>query len=339
MEEIRPTIMASVPRLYESMQQRILEAGAKAPPLRRRLFDWALGVGRAYALGKLEGHANPLLALPHALADRLVLSKIRAKTGGRLRYFISGGAPLPRSTAEFFYSIGLTILEGYGLTETSPVICVNRPESIGLGTVGPPLPGIEVRIADDGEILTRGPHVMEGYHNRPEETRQVIDPDGWFHTGDIGRLDAQGRLSITDRKKDIIVLANGKNVAPQPIEAILKGSPMIAEIALIGDNQNVISALVIPAFEALKNFAREQNLGTAEPKELVKRPEVRKLIKEEIDRRSTALADYERVRRFTLLDHEFTQESGLLTPTLKLKRRLIAERYAQEIAAMTRGGE
>jgi long-chain acyl-CoA synthetase len=338
MEEVRPTVMASTPRLFESMHQRILETGAKAPPLRRRLFEWALRVGRAYALGKLEGHPDPLAALQYPLADRLVLSKIRAKTGGRIRYFISGGAPLPRATAEFFFALGLTILEGYGLTETSPVICVNRPGQIKLGTVGPPMPGVEVRIAEDGEILSRGPHIMEGYHNKPEETRQAIDPDGWFHTGDIGRLDAQGRLSITDRKKDIIVLATGKNVAPQPIEAALKASPYIAEIALIGDRQNVLTALVVPAFDALKTFARERGLGVSESAALAQHPDVRKLIKAEIDRLGKPFADFERVRRFALLDHEFTADSGLLTPTLKLKRRVVAERYAKEIAAM-RGGE
>jgi long-chain acyl-CoA synthetase len=196
-----------------------------------------------------------------------------------------------------------------------------------------------VRIAEDGEILSRGPHIMEGYHNKPEETRQVIDADGWFHTGDIGRLDEAGRLSITDRKKDIIVLANGKNVAPQPIEAAIKASPYIGEIVLIGDRQNIVTALVVPAFEAVKKWSREHNLGVTEPAELVQHPEVRKLIKTEIDRHSTAFADFERVRRFTLLDREFSMENGEVTPTLKLKRRVIAEHYAAEIAGMNRGGE
>jgi long-chain acyl-CoA synthetase len=338
MEEIHPSVMASTPRLFESMHQRILETAAKAPPARRRLFQWALGVGRAHAMAKLERRVDPVAALQYPLADRLVLAKIRAKTGGRIRYFISGGAPLPRATAEFFFSLGLTILEGYGLTETSPVICVNRPGQIKLGTVGPPMPGVEVRIAADGEILSRGPHIMEGYHNKPEETKQAIDADGWFHTGDIGRLDPQGRLSITDRKKDIIVLATGKNVAPQPIEAALKASPYIAEIALIGDRQNILTALVVPAFDAVKEYARARSLGVSEPKDLVQHPEIRKLIKAEIDRLSKSFADFERVRRFTLLDHEFTVDSGLLTPTMKLKRRVVAERYAKEISTM-RGGE
>jgi long-chain acyl-CoA synthetase len=335
MEETHPTIMLSVPRLYESMQQRILESAAKASPLKRRLLAWAIRTGRKRNFGKLDGRNNPLVELQYIAADALVLSKIREKLGGRLRFFVSGGAPLPKTTAEFFYALGVTILEGYGLTETSPVISVSRPEMIRFGTVGPPLPGVEVRIAEDGEILTRGPLVMEGYHNKPEDTAQAIDPEGWFRTGDIGKLDERGRLAITDRKKDIIVLANGKNVAPQPIETALKASRYIAEVALIGDRQNVVTALIVPAFDALKSYAKERNLDVPDNAALVKHPEIRKLIKSEIDRHSVSFADFERVRRFTPLDHEWTLDSGLLTPTLKVKRKAIKERYAAEIAEMS----
>jgi long-chain acyl-CoA synthetase len=337
MVEVRPTIMTSVPRLYESMQARILDTIAKAPPRRQRLFHWALGVGRTAAARRREEQlVGPLLALQFAVADRLVFRKIRERTGGRIRYFISGGAPLPRATAEFFAAVGLTILEGYGLTETSPVIAVNRPGRVRLGTVGELLPGVEVKIAPDGEILTRGPHVMRGYFHKPEDTREAIDPEGWFHTGDIGELDEAGYLRITDRKKDIIVLANGKNVSPQPIEAALKSSPYIQEAVLIGDKQPTVTALIVPAFDRLRAHARENSLPT-EPKALVQHPETRRLIKGEIDRHSTHLADFERIKRFTMLDHEFSIDGGELTPTLKLKRRVIAEKYADQIAAMSRG--
>jgi long-chain acyl-CoA synthetase len=337
MAEVRPTIMASVPRLYESIHARILDTVAKAPPQRQRLFHWALRVGREVTARRQAGQiVGPLLALQHAVADRLVFRKIRERTGGRMRYFISGGAPLPRATAEFFTAVGLTILEGYGLTETSPVISVNRPGRVRLGTVGELMPGVEVRIAPDGEILTRGPHIMRGYFHKPEATRDAIDPEGWFHTGDIGDLDEAGYLRITDRKKDIIVLANGKNVAPQPIEAALKASPYIQEIALIGDKQPTITALVVPAFERLRAYAREHELPT-EPEALAQHPEIRRLLKVEIDRHSGQLADFERIKRFTILDHEFSIDGGELTPTLKLKRRVIAEKYRDAIAAMGRG--
>jgi long-chain acyl-CoA synthetase len=339
MLEVRPTIMMSVPRLYESMQSRILDTVAKASPLRQRLFHWGLRVGRAAVDREQAGQSiGLLLALQRTLADRLVAAKVRARTGGRIRYFVSGGAPLPRATAEFFAALGLTILEGYGLTETSPVITVNRPGQIRFGTVGPPIPGVEVKIAGDGEILTRGPHVMAGYFNKPEATAEAIDPDGWFHTGDIGEFDAHGSLRITDRKKDILVLANGKNVAPQPIEAALKASPYIAEIVLLGDRQATVTALVVPAFDRLRAFARDRGLPE-EPAALTKEAEVRRLLKTEIDRHSTHLADFERVKRFTVLDREFSIDGGELTPTLKLKRRVIAEKYADAIAGLYRGGE
>src|SRR6266571_1877912 len=241
MADAKPTVMASVPRLYESMAGRIADAGAKLPPLRRRLFDWALRVGRAARLRRIQYRpVGPLLALQHALADRLVLAKIRERTGGRMRFFVSGGAPLMRETAEFFAALGLTILEGYGLTETSPVITFNPPEAIRFGTVGIPLDGVEVKLAPDGEILCRGHNVMPGYYNQPEATREAIDAEGWFHTGDVGVLDADGYLSITDRKKEILILSNGKNVAPAPIEARLKTSPFIAQAVLLGDRQNVV---------------------------------------------------------------------------------------------------
>jgi long-chain acyl-CoA synthetase len=338
MADAKPTVMASVPRLYESMSGRIADTGAKLPPRRRRLFDWALRVGREAGLRRIQHRpVGPLLALQHAQADRLVLAKIRERTGGRMRFFVSGGAPLMRETAEFFAALGLTILEGYGLTETSPVITFNPPAAIRFGTVGIPLDGVEVKLAPDGEILCRGHNVMQGYYNKPEATRDAIDAGGWFHTGDVGVLDADGYLTITDRKKEILVLSNGKNVAPAPIEARLKTSPFIAQAVLLGDRQNVVSALIVPEFERLRLWAKEQEITANDNVALIAEPRVRRLIKAEIDRLSKELADFEKVRRFALLERDFTMDSGELTPTLKLKRRVIHDKYAAIIAGM--GGE
>jgi long-chain acyl-CoA synthetase len=340
MVETRPTVMASVPRLYESMAARIGDVGAKLPPQRRRLFDWSLRIGRKVGLRRLAHQpVGPLLALQHALADHLVMNKIRQTTGGRMRYFVSGGAPLMRETAEYFAALGLTILEGYGLTETSPVITFNPPDAIRFGTVGPPIDGVEVKIAPDGEILCRGHNVMLGYHEKPEATREAIDPEGWFHTGDIGKLDEEGYLSITDRKKEILVLSNGKNVAPAPIEARLKSSPLIAQAVLLGDRQNVVSALIVPDFERLRTWAKEAGISAADNAALIAEPAVRRQIKSEVDRLSRELADFERVKRFVLLERDFSIDTGELTPTLKLKRRVIAEKYADAIRGMGGGDD
>lgn len=338
MTEVKPTVMASVPRLYESIHSRVLDGIGKQPPPRKKAAELALKVGWEYNSKIIEGREPGMMAkMQYSVADSQVLAPLRERvTGGRLRAFISGGAPLPIETAKFLTSLGLRIMEGYGLTETSPVICVNLPEKTKLGTVGPPIPGVEVRIADDGEILSRGPHIMLGYYNLPEETASAIDADGWFHTGDIGLLDEDSYLKITDRKKDIIVLANGKKVAPQPIEAKLKASSYIAQTVLFGDRQPQIVALIVPEFEHLKGWAREQNL-TTEAEQLVGLAPVKKLFREEIERLSGDLADFERVRRFTLLAHDFSMERGELTPTLKIKRKAVAENFAAEIAAMYGG--
>jgi long-chain acyl-CoA synthetase len=326
-----------VPRLYENMQERLNDFAAKMPERRRGMFAWALRIGTLCAGRRREGRRiGPLLAAQHAIADRLVLSKVREKIGAkRTRFFVTGGAPMNPSTGAFFEALGVRLLEGYGLTEC-PVISLNRPGQARLGTVGPPLPGMEVKIAPDGEILARGPSLMRGYFGRPEDTAEAIDSDGWFHTGDIGEMTPDGMLKITDRKKDIIVLANGKNVAPQPIEARLKESPYIAEIVLIGDRQNAIVAIVVPAFDRLKAWAKQNELSTGDLPALLRRAETRKLFKDEIDRLSERLADFERVKRFTLLDHPFSIEGGELTPTLKVKRKFIAQKYAAEIEQMVR---
>ncbi len=337
MVEVRPTLMLSVPRLYEKMYARVLEKVAADSPLKQRIFRWSLGVGRRAFQARVE-HRRPGLALraQHALADRLVFSTIRARTGGRLRLFVSGGAPLAREIAEFFGAVGLLILEGYGLTETSPVIAVNRPDAMKPGTVGPPVQGVEVKIAEDGEILTRGPHVMKGYFNKPEATAEVIDREGWFHTGDVGVLDG-GFLAITDRKKDIIVTSGGKNIAPQPIENLLKTHPLIGEIVMIGNKRNFPSALLVPNFEALQKWARENAVTAASPDELVRDPRVIELYDRTIKELTAHLAQFERIKKIALLPHEFTLEAGELTPTLKVKRRVVEQKYKDVIDRLYEG--
>jgi len=338
MGEIRPSIMCSVPRLYEKMYARVNEKVANDPPLRQKIFRWAIGVGREvfnHQISKTEPGA--WLKLQFALADRLVFSKIKERTGGRLRLFVSGGAPLAREIAEFFGAAGLIIAEGYGLTETSPVITVNRPEAIRPGTVGLPLEGVEVKIADDGEILTRGPHVMKGYYKKPEATAEVINAEGWFHTGDIGVLDEHGRLTITDRKKDIIVTSGGKNIAPQPIENKMKTNKYFTEIVMIGNKRNFPAALIVPNFEQLEKWAREQGIAFADRKQLVAKPEVVSFYQTLVNDLSTDLAQFERMKKITLLPQEFTLEAGELTPTLKVKRRFVEQKYQALIDAMYEG--
>jgi long-chain acyl-CoA synthetase len=338
MQEVRPWIMCSVPRLYEKMYARVNEKVASDPPLRQGIFRWAIGVGRrrfAHTVARTE--PGPLLQLQFAIADKLVFSKIKARTGGRLRLFISGGAPLAREIAEFFGAAGMLICEGYGLTETSPVICANHPGHVKPGTVGPPLDQVEVRIAEDGEILTRGPHVMKGYYRKPEATAEAIDEDGWFHTGDVGFLDRDGFLTITDRKKDIIVTSGGKNIAPQPIENRLKTNKFFTEVVMIGNRRNFPSALVVPGFEALEAWARQKGLVFSSREELVKRPEVLAHYRRLVDELTPDLAQFEKIKKVALLTREFTQESGEITPTLKVKRRVVEERYKAVIDSMYEG--
>jgi len=335
MLEVRPHIMCSVPRLYEKMYARVNEKVAADPPLRQKIFRWAIGVGReVFAHRVARTQPGALLKLRFALADRLVFSKIKQRTGGRLRLFISGGAPLAREIAEFFGAAGMLICEGYGLTETSPVITCNRPDRIKPGTVGLPLEHVEVRIAEDGEILTRGPHVMKGYYNKPEATAEAIEKDGWFHTGDIGLVDADGFLVITDRKKDIIVTSGGKNIAPQPIENRLKTNRFFAEVVMIGNRRNFASALVVPNFEALQAWAQGRGIAVSGRDELVRQPQVVQHYTDLINEMTPDLAQFEKIKKIALLTREFSQESGELTPTLKVKRRVVEERYKTMIDMM-----
>ncbi len=338
MLEVRPDIMTSVPRLYEKMYARVNEKVAADPPLRQKVFRWAIGVGREM-FGHTVADTRPgaLLKAEFALADKLVFSKIKQRTGGRLKLFISGGAPLAREIAEFFGAAGLLICEGYGLTETSPVISANRPGHIKPGTVGLPLGRVEVRIAEDGEILTRGPHVMKGYFNKPEATAEAIEPDGWFHTGDIGFLDQDGFLTITDRKKDIIVTSGGKNIAPQPIENRLKTNTFFSEVVMIGNRRNFASALVVPNFETLSSWAKANGIAAASREELVGRPEVNAHYLSLIEQMTADLAQFEKIKKVALLPRELSQDAGEITPTLKVKRRVVEERYKPLIDAMYAG--
>ncbi|MBP1690666.1 MAG: long-chain acyl-CoA synthetase, partial [Bacteroidetes bacterium] len=272
-----------------------------------------------------------------AVADKLVYAKLREKTGGRMRFFVSGGAALGKEFGEFFEAVGLNVIEGYGLTESSPVISVNRQNNYKFGTVGHPIPGVEVRIAPDGEILARGPNIMMGYFNNQEATRQAIDQEGWLHTGDIGNLDAEGFIHITDRKKHLFVSSGGKNIAPQPIENLFLSSKYIEQFMLIGDRRMFLTALIVPDFDALKEYADARNIAYTSIADLVKDPDVNDLIDKEINKIQKDLANYERVRRFTLLEKQFSIEEGELTPTQKVRRKVIEERYGHLIDNMYEG--
>ncbi len=335
--EIEPTLMILVPRVFEVFQDTMVHHVRKEGGRTAALFGWAHGVGLERIQCLTAGYRLPVaLAAKWLLADRLILRRVREKLGlRRLRYFVSGGAPLPRATGEFFHALGTVLLEGYGLTETSPVVAVNRPWKYKLGTIGCPLKDVTVRIAEDGELLVRGPNVMMGYYDNEEATREAIDSDGWLHTGDLGHADADGYITITDRKKNILVLANGKNVAPQPIEGLLRGSEYIEQAVVLGERQTVVGALIAPAFARVREWAEAEGIDLPESaSEMVAHPAVRRLFREEIEACTRDLADFEKVRRFEILDHDLTIEGGQLTPTMKLRRKVIYSRYADEIARM-----
>ncbi|MGB2959161.1 MAG: long-chain fatty acid--CoA ligase, partial [Bacteroidota bacterium] len=315
MLEVKPTIVTTVPRLFERIHSRVLKQVDSSPPLRRKIFYWAVNVGREYAHASKRGSVSPALRMRHGLADRLVFSKLRARTGGRIKFFVSGGAALGREFGEFFESVGLKIIEGYGLTETSPVISANRVDNYKFGSVGMVIPGVEVRIEHDGEILTKGPNVMKGYWNDKQATKEVLDKDGWLHTGDIGVIDAEGFIYITDRKKHLFVSSGGKNIAPQPIENLFLSSKYIEQFMLIGDRRMFLTALIVPDYDTLQEFADARNIPYAGNADLAKDPTINELIETEISQVQKDLANYERVRKFTLLESPFTIENGELTPT------------------------
>ena len=332
MADRRPHFMASVPRLYEKIYDRVLEAVRNASPPRRALFGWARRVGEAWAERTIDRlPISPVLALQRTVADRLVFATLRARTGGRITFFISGGAPLAPEIAKFFYAAGMPILEGYGLTETSPVIAVNTPAHHRLGTVGRAYPDVEVVIAADGEVLARGPNIMRGYYGKPQETAEAIDPDGWFHTGDIGTLDPDGYLRITDRKKDLIVTAGGKNIAPQPIENLVKTCQFVSNAVMLGDRRPFPILLVVPNPTALQAWLARKGLPGGSLEELVARPEVGQKLDREIREVLRELAHFEVPKKLLLLPRDFSVEGGELTPTLKVRRRVVEERHRGEI--------
>lgn len=327
MPEARPTLMMSVPRLYEKIYARVLESALSGGALKSSIFRWARSVGERWADLKMDGK-NPgaVLAMQYAIADRLVFATLRERTGGELRYFVSGGAPLSPEIARFFYAAGLVVLEGYGLTETSPVMTVNTLTAYRLGSVGRPIPGVEVMIAEDGEILTRGPHIMLGYYNNPAATAENIDSDMWLHTGDIGRLD-DGFLSVTDRKKDIIVTAGGKNIAPQPIENMVRNNKFVSQAVMIGDKRKFPSLLVVPDWEQLEKWAAGENISGLTRSELLQLPAIQSKMEQEVHSQLGGLARFETPKKIALIEHDFTIERGELTPKLSVKRKVIGQTY------------
>jgi long-chain acyl-CoA synthetase len=332
---VSPTFMAAAPRIFEKVRGRVVTMAQDEGGPKLKVFTWAMGVGREVSRLQLAGKApGPVLKAKHALADKLVFTKLRARFGGRLRFLVSGSAALSQDVAEFFHAAGILILEGYGLTETSAGTFVNRPQHYRLGTVGLAFPGTEVRIADDGEVMLRGPGVMQGYHGLPEQTAEALEPDGWFHTGDIGELDSEGFLRITDRKKDLIKTSGGKYVAPQAIEVLFKGASALAsQIVVQGDGHNYITALVTLDEDALTAWAAHRSV-TASYAELTRNPEVQAEVSAAIDSVNAKLNRWETVKAFRILDRDLTIEDGEITPSMKVKRKVVEQRYADVIAEM-----
>jgi len=331
MRQLRPTVIVGVPRVFEKIRQEV-ERRAGLSAVKKRVLAWALSVGRRYRELVYAGRTpnSPLWKL----ADKLAYGKVREAFGGRVRVFVSGGAPLGIDTAQWFASVGIALWEGYGLTETSPVIALNTPLAQRMGSVGKPLPNVELKFAEDGELLTRGPAVFGGYWQKPEANAECFDPEGWFKTGDIGRLDEDGFLYITDRKKELLKTSGGKLVAPQPIENKLKNSLLVAQAALVGDKHKFISALISPNFAALEEWARRNGIETKSRPELVRDPRVTSLYGELVSEVNFGLANFETLKRFRVVAEEWTQESGELTPSMKLKRRVITERYAAMVSEL-----
>lgn len=335
MGEVRPNIAVAVPRLFEKIYTRVTSATG----FKKTLISWAAGVGGRVADLRLAGREPAgALAIQYRLADRLVFSKLRARTGGEMRNFVSGGAPLSADVAKFFFAAGLPVYEGYGLTETSPVIAVNKPGKVKLGTVGSIIPGVEVAIAGEtGEILTRGPHVMKGYWNRPDATAETVDADGWFHTGDIGEITPDGFLRITDRLKNIIVTAGGKNVAPQPMENVALLSSFVSQIVMLGDRRPFTTFLIVPEWENLEAWAKQQGITATDRAALAVEPRVVKLMETETIGRLKEFAHYEIPKRVLILTEEFTIDAGLLTPKLSIKRKAVEQRYREQVEALYGG--
>ncbi len=331
LREIRPHFICSVPRVFEKVYAKILSGVESGSPFKKRIFRWAIRTGAE--VSRLQQQGKPVgavLALKHRIADKLVFSKLHQALGGRLVWAVSGGAPLARDIAEFFHAAGILILEGYGLTETCPVLTFNRPSRFKFGSVGQALPGVELKIASDGEILGRGANIAtRGYYKQPEATRQVFEPDGWFHTGDIGRIDDEGFLFITDRKKDLIITAGGMNIAPQNIENMLKADPFISQVMVYGDRRPYPVAIITLNADELTKFAREQGILTTDPDVLVKNPKVVERVGRTVEDKNSHLQSYARIKKFAVVPVDFTQDGGELTPTLKVKRKVVTDKYRQ----------
>jgi long-chain acyl-CoA synthetase len=328
MREVGPTVVTAVPRLYEKIYARVEERAAAAGRMKAATLAWAVRIAKRWARHVVrKERVPPALALQHKLAARLVFSKWREGMGGRIRLFTAGGAPLPEEIGLIFYGAGLPIVEGYGLTETSPVIAVNDPADNRIGTVGRPIRHVEVRIAEDGEIETRGPNVMRGYYNKPEATAEVFTADGWFKTGDIGSLDAEGYLRVTDRKKELFKTSGGKYVAPQPIEQRIKQSRFVNQVVLVGDRRKFVSALIVPDWEMLRSYAQLKGLDIKTRADFCHHPRILDLFQRQVDSLTSDLSRFETVKRVALIERELSVEGGELTPTLKVKRRVVEEKY------------
>ncbi len=335
LKEVRPTYACSAPRFYEKMHINITNSVAQSPPSAQKVFNWAINAAKEYSGAKLN-RIDPGIAswIKYRIAKAFVFSKLNKALGGRIKFFISGGAPLSKELAEFLYSLGIIVLEGYGLTETSPVITCNTLKGFRFGSVGKPIKDVEVKIAADNEILVKGPSVMKGYYKSEEATKEAIDADGWLHTGDIGFMDEGDFLHITDRKKDIIITAAGKNIAPQNIENIIKSDSYFQEVVLHGDRRPYLTALVVPNFDALKGLAMRQGIPYLTAQELVTHPRVREFLAKRIEDKQKDMANYEKIKKFKLLDRTLTIEEGEITSTLKVKRKAVSEKYKEILDKM-----
>lgn len=331
--EVKPTVITTVPRLFERIYSKIIKNVDSQPAKKQKIFYWALEIGKQYAKAKKNGSVSMGLSIKKNLAEKLVFSKLKEKMGGRLRFFVSGGSALPKDIGEFFESIGILILEGYGLTESSPVIAANRFDDYKFGTVGKIFPGVEVKLAPDGEILAKGPNIMLGYYKNKKETDETLK-DGWLHTGDIAHFDSEGFLVITDRKKHLFKTSAGKYIAPTPIENLFLASKYIDQFVLIGDRRMFLSALIVPDFDAIKEYADAHNITYKDRSDLVKKKEIYDLLEKDMVQFQKKLANYERVRKFALLEQPFSIESGEITPSLKIKRKFVEERYSSLINEM-----
>jgi len=335
MAELKPTIVVCVPRVFEKIHTKIIEGLKSAPKIRRKLFYWALNIGKKYSSLKLDKqNPNLLLKIKYGIADKLIYSKVKARFGGSIKFFVSGGAPLSKELAEFFAAVDMTILEGYGLTETSPVLTVNSPTDLKFGCVGKPLFNVQIKIAVDGEILAKGPNIMVGYYKNEKATNEAFDKEGWFKTGDIGHIDEDGFLKITDRKKSLIVTSSGKNIAPAPIEVKLTSSSYIEQAHIIGDKRNFLTALIVPNFDSLINYLKNIENNTSDPNVMIDHPDVIELFNREIEESMTDFARFEKVKKFTLISEPFSIEKGEMTPKMSIVRKVVEKNYSELINEM-----